>query len=362
MPRTLYLHVGPRKTGTSAIQGFLARHDNSVVFYPKLGGGGAGAHHELVRAFSRKLARGRRRTARLERLFIKLEAEARHSHRNVVISSESLDMEEADVGAFARALKRRLSGPMEVEIIVACREHFARAASWYNKRMRGTGDDSQRNLDQRRLPDEFLLSHAQEICYAPLVNRLRATGFKVTALNYHPPENWTQRFLLHIGFASDQIPEIGFRHVGLSTKALIANVAANRALASSSRRRDYLKAFKRMDESKSPSQFIFSRDCAKKADALFSGDRKFLEEEYGIRFNPPDPETAENMFYITKAELDEIAAAAMSVGSEGKDIAAYARRYLREDAPNAANGVAPNVLENGSTTGCGRPTAAASAR
>ena len=51
MPRTLYLHVGPRKTGTSALQHILRNHDNSIVVYPKVGLWGDGSHHGLVFRF-----------------------------------------------------------------------------------------------------------------------------------------------------------------------------------------------------------------------------------------------------------------------------------------------------------------------
>ncbi|HTW31951.1 MAG TPA: hypothetical protein VMD76_09745 [Candidatus Sulfotelmatobacter sp.] len=52
MARKLFVHVGPRKTATSAIQDCLRRHDNSIVIYPKVGLEGPGCHHGLVYAFA----------------------------------------------------------------------------------------------------------------------------------------------------------------------------------------------------------------------------------------------------------------------------------------------------------------------
>jgi len=48
LTRTLFFHVGPAKTGTSAVQYVLQRHDNSAVIYPKVGLWADGSHHNLV--------------------------------------------------------------------------------------------------------------------------------------------------------------------------------------------------------------------------------------------------------------------------------------------------------------------------
>ena len=49
--RTLYIHVGPAKTGTSAIQHALLTHDGSVVTYPQVGLSRGGSHNNLVLNF-----------------------------------------------------------------------------------------------------------------------------------------------------------------------------------------------------------------------------------------------------------------------------------------------------------------------
>jgi hypothetical protein len=51
LDRKLFIHAGPTKTGTTAIQNFLRDYDGSQVLYPKTGQFGSGAHHNLVYNF-----------------------------------------------------------------------------------------------------------------------------------------------------------------------------------------------------------------------------------------------------------------------------------------------------------------------
>jgi len=324
LSRKLFVHVGPNRTATTAIQDFLGRPNNSTVVYPKLDGERAGAHHGLVRAFFGSRGAGRTRDQELERLLSKMDAEASRSERDVIISSEALVSEWKDIGPFVRELITLLRvAPADVEIIVACREHFARAASCYNKKVRAFG------RGERSLPDQFLASQAARFCYAPLIGRLRRTGFKVTTLNYHPSENWTDRFLVHIGFPPDKLPKIRTRLASVGPKALIANLAANKAFDSKQSRMKFRDEFRETSDRQPSSYFIFSRDCARKVDELFGEDRKFLESECNIRLNPPDLEIVESAFFISATELDEIVSVARKVGRE-KRIAAFARRYVKD--------------------------------
>jgi hypothetical protein len=44
----VFIHVGPPKTGTSAVQHVMRTHDNSQVLYPKVGLWADGSHHNLA--------------------------------------------------------------------------------------------------------------------------------------------------------------------------------------------------------------------------------------------------------------------------------------------------------------------------
>ena len=338
MPKTLYVHIGPRKTATKAIQEFLGKHDNSVVVYPKVGLFDPGSHHGLVFKFFGEERRGKPLKGKnIDRLLQKIADEARESDKSVVFSSEAL--ESRDVGAFIRAVLPYVGcDPANVEIILACREHFARTASWYNHRMRAA-----RGGEQRSDPDKFLRENAEEICYAPLVRKFRDTGFKVAVMNYHPSGTWIERFFTHLGFSPDQIPRGNARHVGLSPKALIAKLATNKAVRSKDERQKYLHAFNEMSESHSASQFIFGREAASDADLIFSADRKFLLDEFGINIPRPDIETQENMLFINKDELEEIEAVAQKFGSEGQKIVEIARLYLQDTSSSVKSSPAGSI-------------------
>ena len=321
MARKLYVHVGPRKTATSAIQYALTQHDNSVVIYPKVGLWRDYSHHGLVYKFfdEENFASGVEGTT--EELFEKVGVETRGSDRNVVISSEALEFR--DTGAFIRALLPYVSAtPIEVEILVSCREHFARAASWYNQRVRAL------KVSEKRNPDKFLEAKAAEMCYAPLVRKLCQTGFPVTVMNYHPSENWLARFLMHLGFAQDQIPDNRSKLVSMSPKALIVGLAVNDAVRSKDTKRKILKAFGKMPNFRSSSKFIFGREASAIADRYFSVDRDFLLEEYGISLTPPDFASLENELRINSEDLADIAAVANGLGDPGQKIVKYARQYL----------------------------------
>lgn len=256
----------------------------------------------------------------------RIEEEAGRSDRDVVISSEVLELKHVDVGGFIRALLPLLNiSPTDVEIIIACREHFSRAASWYNFSV------TREYTDEKRTPDEFLAAQGADICYAPLIRHLRDSGFRLAAFNYHPSADWTARFLRHIGFPEDQIPKTAMKNMSVSTTVLIAIVSTIQAIETPELRRKYVSAFLKMAKSRSPAKFIFGQDCAREVDQrFFSEDRQYVLQELGIELTPPDIQTAENTFFISPSELEDICAVATGAGLQGEKIARIAREYVRE--------------------------------
>jgi hypothetical protein len=151
----------------------------------------------------------------------------------------------------------------------------------------------------------------------------------VTALNYHPTENFVERFLRHVGFAGSEPILNEQRNVSLSTKGLIASLAANKVAGAIPDRDRYFAALRgRIRPFFAPSRFIFGRAAAEAADLSFRDDRQFLFEEFGIRLPATDLAAQQDMFFIDERELDEIAAAVADLGPEGEAIVAFARRYL----------------------------------
>lgn len=318
MSRTLYVHVGPMKTGTSAIQHALRNHDNSVIVYPKVGLWDDGSHHGLVfKFFGEPL--GDRIEGGIDGLLEQIGKEAKDSERDVLISSETLA--DRDCERFIRAVLPHVTATrMEVEIVVACREHFSRASSLFNHRLRGGNPPD---------PDRFLTKHAAGMCYAPLIRKMRETSFRVVALDYHPSETWVARFFSHLGFPPERIPEGEIKRLALSPKGIIAKLAINRLRQSKEEKLRYFHRFKQMPESRAGSQFIFGRDAAAAAERHFSADRDFLSREFGIHFVAPQLGTQKNYLSINSDELSEIISIGRKLGPPGQEIIRFARQYLR---------------------------------
>jgi hypothetical protein len=328
--RTLYIHVGPIKTGTSAIQHVLSKHDNSVILYPKVGIAKAGSHAGLVYDFIGKSTSNYKPAADPTESFSKIAHQAAKSHLNLLLSSEVLlppittsEHARRDIRGFIAALLDQLeTGNWEVEILFACREHYERAESAYNQRIKGTAAREQRD------PDAFLLENVSGLQYAPVVRSLRATGFKTTVLNYHPSTTWVERFLLRLGFSEHHLPDVPAKNVSLTPPTLIARLAANRIIRSPSKRKDFAESVRNLRRAPRRAGSIFHRETIAEVEALFRIDRQFISEEFGITL--PQPNLGGNVFFLDPHELAEIASAARKLGQDGEAIVEIAGSYLRK--------------------------------
>lgn len=320
--RTLYIHVGPAKTGTSAIQHALLTHDGSVVMYPQVGLSRGGSHNNLIVNFFSDKNRSDAVKADPRKLLDELGRAFAASDRNVVISSEAL-FGRPGIRRFIEALTQQFNEPVSVELIVACREHFGRIASAYNQRVKDVG------RFEREGPDDFLRRQNLNFGYANLIGKLRQTGKMVSVLNYHPSNNLVERFLRHIGFPDDKIPPAELRNVSLSSKALIAVLAANNVAKSPDDRERYFSALRKMRRFFGPSGFIFGREAALEASQRLQADRELLESEYDIVLPAPDLAAQDGGLYLKEGELAEISDVTGELGSEGKAIVEFASRFQR---------------------------------
>ncbi|HLY04338.1 MAG TPA: hypothetical protein VKR31_01180 [Rhizomicrobium sp.] len=319
MSRTLYVHLGPRKTGTTAIQGLLRRHEDPPVIYPKVGLWPDGAHHGLVFKFLGKNRKGKVPAQSLQEMLDSIAASAAGNDRDIIISSEALH-QKRDIAGFVEAVVLCLPQPVKVEFLVICREHFSRVSSWYNHRVRS---------GERESPDEFLEARAEKICYAPLLRRIRAIGHTVTVLNYHPSDTLVQRFLARIGWNENDIPPAVTRNPGLSPKALVLKLAINNVVGSEKKVLELFARLKEMPGSFAPSQFIFSRAVAEAADLLYADDRSFLKKEFDIEIQPRDLAREQNMFLISEQDLQDITRIAAQLKKHADDIVDFARRFVQ---------------------------------
>jgi hypothetical protein len=323
LTRTLFLHVGPAKTGTSAVQHVLRRHDNSIVIYPKVGLWADGSHHNLVLNYFGEFSRPEVVREDPADLLARIGQEARGSRRDIVISSEILAGRK-NLAAFTEAIEREVGESLRIELVMVAREHFERAASLYNQRVKDAVTGETRD------PDAFLGAHARGICYSNFLKRARKTSFGLSVVNYHPAEDCVQRVLSRFGFPHERAADQPSRNVSLGRAALVASLAANRAAGSREERERFAASLRRMPGFHTPAGFIFGTDAALQADQKFRKDRNFLLHRFDIEFSLPDFSQEPKPFGIDETEFGHISDIAARFGSYGERIIGAVRPYIRE--------------------------------
>lgn len=194
MPRTLFLHCGPAKTGTSAIQARLRDAPPAGICYPATGQWPDGAHHMPLFAMRGKTSRGAIQIPPFDTLMTALCAELDAAETDVVISSEAVST--ADIGTFLDHLQAGLSRPFDrVQAIVVLRHPLERAASAYNQNVKDMA------VTRVAMPKTYLETQARNLCLMPLIQAWQTVPVPVEFLNYHPAATLVDRFLAAIGCA-----------------------------------------------------------------------------------------------------------------------------------------------------------------
>lgn len=322
MARTLYLHLGPAKTGTSAIQHILSCHDGSVVLYPRVGLWPDGSHHNLVLNFFGNFQRPDVIRENPEDLLAQLRHEARASDRNLVISSETL-AGHRNLGKFIAALQEAIGGGCRVVLVVVTREHRERVASLYNQRVKDavTGET--------RGPDAFLTEHPERFCYNDLLRRLQKSGLELIVLNYHPAEDFVARCLALFGFAPDQIPPAPRRNVSLGRVALVATLAANRAMESREERARFDAVLSRIPNRFAAGDTLFSKEAVASVRDVFRTDRRFVRQHFGVKLPKPAKTEHTGTLALGEQEVDELITALHELGAYGARIREQLRVFLK---------------------------------
>jgi hypothetical protein len=322
LERIVYIHVGPAKTGTTAVQHILRAHDSSVIVYPKAGLWADISHHNLVFNYFRDYSRPEMVREDVGDLFRRIVSEVNASRKNVVISSEVLAGRNR-LAEFVEALLSKLGPGFRAQLIFVVRDQLELAASTYNQRVK---DSVTR---ERRDPDEFLAERAAHLCYAPILRRLQRTGISLSVLNYHPAQGLAARFLEHIGFPSGEIAESPLRNVSMSTRALIATLVLNRSSMSRQRRNQIVSTLRGMPRRFAPSRLIFGSQAVAAAEEHFGPDRTFLRDVWRIEFPPSQIQPSANLFALTSDEFAELSVALTGLGPDSdamlQDLGAYVR-------------------------------------
>ncbi|MCY4045421.1 MAG: hypothetical protein OXE99_10100 [Cellvibrionales bacterium] len=228
MQRTLYLHVGPQKTGTTAIQVFFRENKQHQIYYPVTGRWLDGAHHKLVFSQIGRQRYGDVIIPEWKVLYNKLDNELEKTDKDILISSEHAEPE------FLRALRPIIvKHNFQVKIIVTFRHPLERAASSYNQNVK----DPVVGLNQ--LPDEFLAANQAEFKASSLYSKWRNLNPNILALAYKDKEPLVKRFchLLNIQIGPQAIDE--FYNQSMGGTAVAALVAANKIFLTEEERKDF---------------------------------------------------------------------------------------------------------------------------
>lgn len=273
MTRKLFVHVGPGKTGTSAIQGYFRDHETTTVLYPESGRWPDGAHHKLVFAFEGKSLHGQIGIPPWKDLSRQLDEEVAGSTKNVLISSEISTHE------FVKALQTLLARHrLNASLIITFRPPLERAASSYNQ---GVKDSI---VGLREDPDAYLLNETDRFLFRPFFEGWYSLGLPVTVLPYRDDLPLVQRFGQAIGL--DLPAEVGGtrRNRSMGGSALLTILLANKLMQSEQERRSFFELIRQDDSFRiwKGDTFPFSTEACEKFYGLLEDEFQWLSETFGF--------------------------------------------------------------------------------
>jgi hypothetical protein len=246
-------------------------------------------------------------------------AEAGNSDRPVLISSEFFFLRPKSVDLIPKIAERL--GVRHIEAIFVVREHFSQVGAFYRMVI------NQVRLKKASIvgPDDYLEQRGRRALIAPLARALQAVGVTVNMLPYEPSSDTVPRFLRHIGFSDEDIPEIPISNASVGISAIIARLALNRAGIEGYARMESIE-LQRVLSRRSRGEFIFGRKAAREADKYFREDREYLAKEFGIVVRPPNLKKVRPNFRINRRQYDELC---RLVWGSDDEIKSY-RRELRK--------------------------------
>ena len=327
--RKLILHVGPHKTGTSAVQAVLRKGGHPNLLYPQVGLWDVdGAHHGLVFNFYRDFSRPDVPRLDVSAMFKELGRQVAASSAGIVLlSSEELDGR--DLRPFHAAVLDALpAADWQTEILLICRDHFERASSLYNQRVKDAA------IGLTCMPDEFLAVERDALCYRPMLEALQAQGFRVKLLEYHPSSTFVSRFLSYLGIDPPEDFMDEFVNVSLSPVGLVAMLGLN-ILAPDLQAREAAYAFLRPHHQMwAPSGNLFGRESRRLSAPAFAKDCAYLEREFGVVLSAsgvtvPASPSAEEGLSIQSGDLAWLAEASLGMGPLREPLLEFARRFSR---------------------------------
>ena len=231
-PKTLWIHVGPPKTGTSAIQNLFRDLDDPALTYPKNGQWPDGSHNLIPFSLRRIERYGAIDVPPREALFPKIRAELRRAKGDALISTEGLAQPQV-FQRFTNAFANVIAEFDRVVPILTLRHPIERAASDYNQIVK---DPEQ---GYAKLPDDFLAERIGSHRLVPFVRAWTNAAADPVILPYHPADDLVARFCAAIG-RPDLAPEKAeWRNRSLGGLGLALILLGNRLHETRDARSDY---------------------------------------------------------------------------------------------------------------------------
>ncbi|WP_395344202.1 hypothetical protein PN836_005325 [Ningiella sp. W23] len=237
MMRTLFLHVGPTKTGTSAIQAYFKDRSFASLHYPKIGRWADGSHHKLMFASHGRKQHGATEIPDWPLIKEELIEEIAATEKNVLLSSEVCQPNfVAQIQDIIETFHFKLI------VLLVYRSAQERAASVYNQSVKDP------LVGMHLEPAEFLRQNSEQLKIRPLYERWYAVSQNIRLLPYFDERPLIDRFCdtVCVEYEPSAVNTIYNRSMG--GHALLAMLLANQILTSDSERSAFFEAMRQLTD------------------------------------------------------------------------------------------------------------------
>ncbi|MEM7598551.1 MAG: hypothetical protein AAF382_12725 [Pseudomonadota bacterium] len=320
-PRRLFLHLGPAKTGTSAVQAVFRDLDDPRLTYPKTGQWPDGSHNLLSFALKGWETRGTAKIPELDTLLPAITEELNAAQTDALISSEML-CNPKTYAALHHHLADPIAGFDQVIPLITLRHPIERAASAYNQQVKDA------HFGLASLPDDFLTAKTRDFLIVPFMQQWSGLADNIVFLPYHPQHTFVSRFCTAIERPDLAPDDPGQANRSLSGKGLALLLLGNRNLPDATTRarffNEVVRGTKELKIWQGPS-FPFSTAAVDHAMAsAVALDLARAREAFGVDLTDWTPPEA-----IALSELDaEMVATVAREYLLGKDLEADMARVL----------------------------------
>lgn len=271
MKRKLYIHVGPSKTGTSAIQGLFRDQAPTSILYPETGRWPDGSHHKLFFAFNGETQYGTIDIAPWEQLCLKLDKEVSSSQKDILISSELSSL------SFVKAIVSLLNKhDLDVHLILTVRNPLERAASLYNQEVKDPV------IGLTETPDDFLSKRKMNFRFKPLYEKWSVPNLPIIVLAYKDKLPLVQRFCNVIDAGVEIVSDGKQPNKSMEGAALLAILIANKLLKNETQRRAFFTQLREDVQFKiwKGNSFPFSKKACDEFCSALKPDIEWIVEKF----------------------------------------------------------------------------------